>query len=75
MLKQWHIVRWIFLVVGIALGVYAYSISEWGLGMLAVIIAYQAIMNVGCIRFCYPHKKSENLIVNDSDEIIYEEIL
>ncbi len=75
MFKDWHFVRWIFLIVGSGLGLYAYSITEWGLGMLAIIIAYQAIMNVGCIKFCYPHQMPVDVVVNDTDEIIYEEIL
>jgi len=73
-LLHWHPLRWVFVIVGMGLAVFAWEISDAAIGIFAFFVAYQGLMNVGCIKICYMFQR-RNRGKENSDEISYEEIL
>ena len=48
LLTNWHSMRWIRLILGIALLVHAILSHDVLSGMLATFLLFQAILNAGC---------------------------
>lgn len=45
---NWHLMRWVRLIIGLAILIYAFQTRDITLGMLAAFLLFQAVMNVGC---------------------------
>lgn len=48
LLTNWHVMRWIRLILGIALLAYAIVSHDMLSGILASFLLFQAILNAGC---------------------------
>lgn len=48
LLTNWHVMRWIRLILGIALSVHAILSHDVLSGMIGVFLLSQAILNAGC---------------------------
>ncbi len=48
LLTNWHLMRWIRLVIGIALGIHAFQSRDAASGIVASFILFQVITNTGC---------------------------
>lgn len=69
----WNWVRLLRLLLGVFVSFQAIETHDWLSGILAVILLFQAITNVGCCNTsCVAPTNNKQL--NESDEPIFEEI-
>lgn len=48
LLTNWHAMRWIRLILGIALSIHAFVSHDVLSGLLATFLLFQALLNTGC---------------------------
>jgi len=48
LLTNWHAMRWIRLILGIALSIHAFVSHDVLSGMMGMFLLFQAILNAGC---------------------------
>ncbi|MBS1509517.1 MAG: hypothetical protein JST86_01655 [Bacteroidetes bacterium] len=72
LLHNWNFIRWIRLILGVAIMVQAAMVKDAWFAFIGLIFTALALFNVGCCGgACYVPAKKEN---REQDEILYEEI-
>lgn len=74
----WDLMRWIRMGLGVMIMLDAIKRSDWFMGILALILISQALLNVGCcgVGGCAPSPFSSNKpkTQNETEDITYKEI-
>jgi hypothetical protein len=70
----WNFIRWLRLILGIAIASQAVETKDMFVGIIAVLLIYQAIANIGCcgVNNCtIPTTKNNNTQLQEPE---YEEL-
>lgn len=74
LLNNWHIMRWARLVMGVFIGFQAVQMQSPLAGLIAGILLFQALLNIGCCGTSGCEVKSKNNNLPDTEEVAFEEI-
>jgi hypothetical protein len=74
LLTNWHMLRWLRLIAGIAIAAQALYLKEWMLFVAGIIFAAIALFHGGCCAG-YDCNNYNSSIVKNEKETEYEEVV
>lgn len=74
LLNNWHIMRWLRLAMGVFIAFQAVQMQSPLAGLIAGILLFQTLMNIGCCGTSGCEVNSETSDLQDTEEVAFEEI-
>ncbi len=74
LLYNWHLMRWIRLLLGIMMAYQALVFADTLSGLIAAVFLYQALTNTGCCGVDGCAVPTKTTKANEAREVSYEEI-